>query len=76
MIKMTVKVQMVHDVKLYNYYVDILGHCAAEKCMIEQFPLQTVQWIACDICKKWFHKYCCHLSEKANPRYFKCKEHQ
>ena len=48
--------------------------CVAEPCIIE-FLSDEVGWIACDVCSRWYHKYCCHLAEGDNPRRFQCEKH-
>ena len=57
-----------------HYYADS-NCCEAEACVIEESKLEKVQWIACDECNRWFHKYCCGLLEGANPKYFGCMQH-
>ena len=49
--------------------------CAAEPCIIDEFLLDEVGWIACDVCSRWYHKYCCHLAEGDNLCRFQCKKH-
>ena len=45
-------------------------YCEAEVCYIDDCNLKDVQWISCDVCSRWLHKYCCGLMEKANPKNF------
>ena len=39
-------------------------YCEAEVCYIDDCNLKDVQWISCDVCSRWLHKYCCGLMEK------------
>lgn len=49
-------------------------YCEVEECYIDNCSLKDVQWIACDVCSRWLHKYCCGLLEKQALRAF-CDRH-
>jgi len=51
------------------------GLCEAEVCTISGYEGDIVQWIKCDSCSRWIHKYCSGLLETANPRKFICDRH-
>lgn len=71
------KVQLPYLVLIiWLYSTLIVDLCAAELCIIDEFESDEVGWIACDVCKCWYHKYCCNLGEKENPRRFRCEKHR
>ena len=48
--------------RLNILFVDDSNHdlelCGAEFCIISEFQQEKVQWIKCNKCSCWLHKYC------------------
>lgn len=54
-------------------YLLFLVECGASACNIEGCSLYEVQWVQCDGCSTWLHKYCVGLEENDNPSEFICE---
>ena len=51
--------------------------CNARPCKIEKViekSNQTVEWVQCRLCPKWFHQYCVEVND-TNARMFECALH-
>ena len=55
-----------------EYSNDDVELCEADICIISGLKQEKVQWINCDKCACWLHKYCSGLLENANPKKFVC----
>ena len=52
--------------------------CNARPCIIDQVVAkakQTVDWIQCRLCPKWYHNYCAQVDDDDHAYLFKCKFH-
>ena len=72
-------IRHVSCLRLNILFVDDSNHdlelCGTEFCIISEFRQEKVQWIKCNKCSCWLHKYCCGLLENASPKKFFCDRH-